>query len=89
MENGAMCDLLAVEHENKMYPVEVPSGVASEGDLISFEDAFGFPQLGRVVDKISMNPESACHRCISKLRTILRGLRVYKQEWVAVSKEDV
>lgn len=84
-----MCDLLVVEHEKEMYPVEVPAGVASEGDLISFEDAFGFPQLGRVVDKVTMNPESICHRCLSKLRTILRGLRVYKVEWVAVPKEDV
>ena len=84
-----MCDLLVVEREKKMYPVEVPAGVASEGDLISFEDAMGFPQLGRVVDKVTMHPDSVSHRCLEKLRTILRGLRVYRQEWVAVPRDDV
>lgn len=89
MENEKFCDILVTEHEGKMFPVQVPAGVAEVGDLVIYEDSFGFLHQGKVVDKASMLEGSIAHRCISQLRDILRGVRVFKVSWKAETVTEV
>ena len=81
MANENFCDILVAENEGKKYPVQVPAGVADVGDLVIYEDTFGFLHQGKVVDKASMLEGSIAHRCIEQLRDILRGVMVYKVSW--------
>lgn len=80
------CDLLIVEHEKTPVIVEVPFCEADIGDLIRFEDPFGFLKLGQVIDKLCTEPDSDTYRCISILKTICRGVAVYKAAWVAENR---
>lgn len=81
MANENFFDILVAENEGKKYPVQVPAGVADVGDLVIYEDTFGFLHQGKVIDKASMMEGSIAHRCIEQLRDILRGVMVYKVSW--------
>ena len=74
-------DLLIVNHEDALLVVDVPANEADVGDLVSFEDPFGFIQTGNVVDKMWAEKDGEVYRCIAHLRHICKGVKIYRGRW--------
>lgn len=83
MAKDDYCDLLIVDHESTAFVVEAPAFEADPGDLVHFQDPFGFLQLGKVIDKMGASTEGDTYRCMAAVKTICQGLAVYKASWVA------